>query len=219
MTLCTAAVFEGIETSAVNELGEKMKMDRISAQHNGSEILAGRESIVMINGKSQITEADIMATNGVIHVIDTFLPTDSSRPFTSLLQSRNLTLFKTLLELNGISDLVDSYENVSLFAPTDLALKSTKWVKKIESDPDSLKGNEELTQFLKYHIAKSSIKTCDITTEHYLESKSGDSLHVNLAYPRVSIIFVIHRSFSLNSYSHSNCSTVTLTGLQSIVHV
>lgn len=170
-------------------MGERMSLERVevpketSEQPSEADDLAGRKAI-MINGKSEVIESDIMATNGVMHVIDTLLPTESSLPLTSMLEARNLTYFKTLLELNGIDDLVDSYENVSIFAPTDDALQSNEWVKRIESDPDSLKGNEELTNFLNYHIAKPLIKTCELT-ERSLETETGDKVRVNL-YSTVS---------------------------------
>lgn len=187
MTFCSVAVVDGAKTSAINTMGERMNLERIevprtesSSSESPSEAadLVGTKSIV-INGKSQITESDIMATNGVMHVIDTLLPTESSLPITSLLEARNLTIFKTLLELNGLDEMVDSYENVSVFAPTDAALESTEWAKKIESEPDSLKGNEELSRFLQYHIAKPLIKTCDLT-ERTLDTESGDKVRVNL---------------------------------------
>lgn len=189
LTFCSVAVVEGAKTSAINEMGERMSLERVevpketSEQPSEADDLAGRKAI-MINGKSEVIESDIMATNGVMHVIDTLLPTESSLPLTSMLEARNLTYFKTLLELNGIDELVDSYENVSIFAPTDDALQSNEWVKKIESDPDSLKGNEELTNFLNYHIAKPLIKTCELT-ERSLETETGDKVRVNL-YSTVS---------------------------------
>jgi len=184
MTFCSVAVAEGAKTSAINSMGEKMTMERVEAPRTESESLTEADDLaakksIKINGKSHITETDIMATNGVMHVIDTLLPTDSSLPLTSMLEQRNLTVFKSLLELNGIDELVDSYENVSVFAPTDSALQSTEWAKKIESDPDSLKGNEELTKFLQYHIAKPLIKTCDLT-ERSLETENGEKIRVNL---------------------------------------
>lgn len=188
MTFCSVAVVEGAKTSAINTMGEKMSMERVevpkATSDSPSEIkseaedLAGRKAI-LINGKSEMIENDIMATNGVMHVIDTLLPTESSLPLTTMLESRNLTVFKTLLELNGLDEMVDSYENVSVFAPTNEALQSNEWAKKIESDPDSLKGDEELTKFLQYHIAKPLIKTCDLT-ERELDTENGDKIRVNL---------------------------------------
>lgn len=190
MTFCSVAVVEGAKTSAINKMGERMNLERVTVPKTTSdspseaEDLVGTSPSILINGKSEIVESDIMATNGVMHVVSTILETDSSLPLTSMLESRNLTLFKTLLELNGINELVDSYENVSIFAPTDGALESSEWVKKIQSDPDSLKGNEELTKFLQYHIAKPLIKTCDLT-ERALDTETGDKVRVNL-YSTVS---------------------------------
>lgn len=189
LTFCSVAVVEGAKTSAINAMGERMSLERVevpketSEQPSEADDLAGRKAI-KINGKSEVIESDIMATNGVMHVIDTLLPTESSLPLTSMLEARNLTYFKTLLELNGIDDLVDSYENVTVFAPTDDALQSNEWVKKIESDPDSLKGNEELTSFLNYHIAKPLIKTCELT-ERQLDTEASEKVRVNL-YSTVS---------------------------------
>lgn len=185
MTFCSVAVVEGAKTSAVNTMGERMNLERASAKKSATESPSEAEDLVdktkpiVINGKSEITESDIMATNGVMHVVDTILETDSSLPLTSMLASRNLTYFKSLLELNGLDDLVDSYENVSVFAPTDAALESSKWVELMKSDPDSLKGNEELTKFLQYHIAKPLIKTCDLT-ERLLDTQTDDKVRVNL---------------------------------------
>lgn len=187
MTFCSVAVVEGAKTSAINTMGERMNLERVEVPKSTSESEADdlvAKKAILINGKSEITETDIMATNGVMHVVTSLLPTDSSLPLTSMLESRNLTLFKTLLELNGLDDVIDSYENVSVFAPTDDALESTEWAKKIESDPDSLKGNEELTKFLQYHVAKPLIKTCDLT-ERSLDTQSGDKVRVNL-YSTVS---------------------------------
>lgn len=187
MTFCSVAVVNGAKTSAINSMGERMNMERASAIKSENPSEAEDMSItknILINGKTKITETDIMATNGVMHVVETILETESSLPLSSMLESRNLTLFKTLLELNGIDELVDSYENVSIFAPTDTALESSEWIEKITTDPDSLKGNEELTKFLQYHIAKPLIKTCDLS-ERTLDTESGDKVRVNL-YSTVS---------------------------------
>lgn len=195
MTFCSAAVFEGAKTNVLNKLGERMMLelkeqtkkesDAENVTPSEVEDLVGKK-LITIDGKAQIVEPDVMATNGVMHVIDALLPTDSSLPLTSMLESRNLTYFKMLLELNGIDEIVDSYENVTCFAPTNEALESNEWMKKLESDPSSLKDNEELTKFLQYHIAKPLVKTCDLT-ERSLNTEAGENVRINL-YSTVSLI-------------------------------
>lgn len=223
MTFCSVAVVDGAKTSAINTMGEKMNLERIATPNKSSESTSEAEDLagtknILINGKSQIIETDIMATNGVMHVVDSILDTDSSLPLTSMLQSRNLTYFKTLLELNGIVELVDSYENVSVFAPTNAALESSEWVKRIESDPDSLRGNEDLTKFLKYHIAKPLIKTCDLT-ERTLDTETGDKVRVNL-YSTVGHLVVknnVDISQSLIFYFSSSNNSIAYSIISSIV--
>lgn len=198
MTFCSAAVFEGAKTNVLNKLGERMmlelkeqtkKEDAENVTPSEVEDLVGKK-LITIDGKAQIIEPDVMATNGVMHVIDALLPTDSSLPLTSMLESRNLTYFKMLMELNGIDEIFDSYENVTCFAPTNEALESSEWMKKLETDPSSLKDNEELTKFLQYHIAKPLVKTCDLT-ERSLNTEAGDKVRINL-YSTVSSIYTTH---------------------------
>lgn len=106
LTFCSVAVVDGAKTSAINAMGERMSLERVEVPKGKTEELSEADDMasrkaIKINGKSEVIESDIMATNGVMHVIDTLLPTESSLPLTSMLGARNLTFFKTLLELNG----------------------------------------------------------------------------------------------------------------------
>lgn len=195
MTFCSVAVVDDAKTSAINLLGERMNLERVAAASttgaskamSEADDLAGTKTIE-INGKAHVIEADIMATNGVIHIVDELLPTDTAMPVSILMDSRNLTIFKKLIELNGFDDMIDSFENVSIFAPTDAALATNYWASKIDTEPESLKGNEELSKFIKYHIAKPLVKTCDLT-EQSMETETGDKVRVNL-YSTVSLAFI-----------------------------
>lgn len=199
MTFCSVAVANEAKTSAINSLGEKMNFERVdgapSSSRSTDEAMASEVEdlnggitsgvkVILVNGEARVGESDVMAINGVMHVVDTLLPTESAMPVSTLLESRNLTVFKQLIELNGFDEELDTYVNVSIFAPTDDALANNYWAKKIESEPDSLKGNAELTAFLKYHIAKPLTKTCDLS-ETQLDTEAGDKVRVNL-YSTVS---------------------------------
>lgn len=198
MTFCSVAVADEAKTSAINTLGEKINFERVDATQSGRTAEAGASEVddltgakvILVNGEARVTETDAMAINGVMHVVDTLLPTESAMPVSTLFDKRNLTIFKQLIELNGFDEELDSYMNVSIFAPTDEALENNYWTKKIESEPDSLKGNAELTAFLKYHIAKPLTKTCDLS-ESQLNTETGDKVRVNL-YSTVSRIIRTH---------------------------
>lgn len=201
MTFCSVAVADEAKTSAINSLGEKVNFERVDADTSGrsreasaSEVddLTGAK-VILVNGEARVSESDLMAINGVVHVVDTLLPTESAMPVSTLLEKRNLTMFKQLIELSGFGEELDSYVNVSIFAPTDEALESNYWAKKIETEPDSLKGNSELTSFLKYHIAKPLTKTCDLT-ENQLDTETGDKIRVNLYSTHTIFSNVLNRA-------------------------
>lgn len=198
MTFCSVAVADEAKTSAINTLGEKINFERVDAAQSGRSTEAGASEVddltgakvILVNGEARVTETDAVAVNGVMHVVDTLLPTESAMPVSTLFDKRNLTIFKQLIELNGFGEELDSYMNVSIFAPTDEALENNYWAKKIDSEPDSLKGNTELTSFLKYHIAKPLTKTCDLS-ESQLNTETGDKVRVNL-YSTVSQSFLLY---------------------------
>lgn len=183
MSFCSVAVVDGVRAGAENYLGLKLNLERADASTdaaNENEIadLTGVKSII-INGKAKIVESDIVGTNGILHVIDTVLPTDSGLPISSMLESQNLTIFGDLIEHGGFADEFDDMMNVSYFVPNDDAFDGTEWVKMLKENPEGLKGNEELKSFLMYHIAKPLTKTCDLS-EEMLKTENGNKLRINL---------------------------------------
>lgn len=200
MSFCSVAVVDGVRTGAENYLGLKLNLERADAttdSPNEKEIadLTGIKSII-INGKAKILESDIVGTNGVLHVIDTVLPTESGLPISSMLESRNLTVFGELIENGGFTEEFDNMMNVSFFVPKDDAFDGTEWLKMLKENPESLKGNAELKSFLTYHIAKPLTQTCDLT-EEVMKTENGNGLRVNL-YSTVIVICIT--SYNSNLY-------------------
>ena len=106
-----------------------------------------------------------------------------------MLENRNLTSFKKLLDASGLTDEFDSMTNVTFFLPTDKALESSEWMQKLESSTDALAGDEELSTFLKYHIAKPLTKTCELSEKILDTEVAGAGLRVNL-YSTVSLTHI-----------------------------
>lgn len=206
MTFCSAAVVNDDEakTTTYNMLGEKMLFERSSLKEeatgeettleteematNGTESKSELEDLndipaILINGKARILEKDIMGTNGVVHIIDTVLETQSGLPITSMLQSRNLTIFKKLMEYGSFDNEFDLLSNATYFVPTDLAFESTEmgkyWADQLEEAPQKLKNNEKLKQFLQYHVVQPLTKTCEFT-EKMMPTMMGEPLRINL---------------------------------------
>uniref|UniRef100_A0A1I8PHX2 Transforming growth factor-beta-induced protein ig-h3 n=1 Tax=Stomoxys calcitrans TaxID=35570 RepID=A0A1I8PHX2_STOCA len=186
LTFCTVASVAGAKTIAYNLLGEPMRFNRTKSESAAATATATEgktevevEQPVIINGIAKIMEADIMGTNGVMHVIDTIMPTESALPLSSLMQEKNVTLFKRLLEASGMDNTFDDLDNVTVFAPTDKALQTTKWPQLLEESPEQLRDNPELAEFLNYHVIKPMIKTCDLEVKQ-LPTINGDKVRINL---------------------------------------
>lgn len=86
MTFCSCAVVAETKTNTVNLLGEKLnfeinKKKDTENDENANEIaaLVGDRRNILINQQSRILETDLMATNGVVHVVETILETDSGK--------------------------------------------------------------------------------------------------------------------------------------------
>ncbi|XP_036334207.1 transforming growth factor-beta-induced protein ig-h3 [Rhagoletis pomonella] len=180
LTFCSVASIPGAKTTAYNVLGEAMRFNRSDSSAGKSEVadLVGEQPVI-INGIAKIIDADIMGTNGVLHVIDTILPTMSALPLSTLMEEKNVTIFKRLLEAAGLDNSFDDMDNVTVFAPTDKALQDSKWAQLLEESPEQLRNNAELIEFLKYHVVQPMTKTCDLS-DTTLPTIAGPEVRVNL---------------------------------------
>lgn len=179
------AVVEKAKTNTFNLLGDRLFFERTSAgataestENDDATDDSTEDLQIIINKQARITEADIMAKNGVMHILDTVLETDSARPVTSVMENQNLTIFKRLIEEGNLEEIFNGLSNASFFVPTDKAFENSEWKTILENDPESLKDNSELRKFLEYHIA-DYMKTCNLT-EELITTQAGGSLRVNL---------------------------------------
>lgn len=184
ITFCSLAAINGVKTSTYNLLSEKLEFEYLSGGKTELADMADKKmQRLKINGISTIRETDLMGTNGVVHVIDTVLPTESGMPLSNTLSSRNLTIFKQLIDDAGLEDEFDAMSNKTFFIPSDKAFEQSEsgqyWIKQLKEHPESLKDNVLLKQFLEYHVAQPLIKTCDLQ-ENMIKSKTGEDLRVNL---------------------------------------
>jgi transforming growth factor-beta-induced protein len=188
LTFCSSAVADPeAKVSAYNMLGEKMIFER-SVENEDDKVTneirtTVNEAVILINDKAKIMERDLMGTNGVLHIIDTVLETQSGLPITTMLSSKNLTIFKSLIEYGSFSDDFDNLDNATYFAPSDEAFETSEagkyWVQQLKETPQKLKNNEKLKEFLSYHVVQPLTKSCELS-EKMLQTNMGEPLRVNL---------------------------------------
>ena len=123
----------------------------ITMANGDSAAISLGESGLMING-SNIVTTDIVAANGIIHVIDAVLQAPSVGPAPIGIVAASSGSFTTLtaaVEAAGLGEaLMDPNANLTVFAPTDDAFAELP-----SGQLEALLGNTEaLTDLLQYHL-------------------------------------------------------------------
>ncbi|MFZ0545243.1 MAG: fasciclin domain-containing protein [Candidatus Promineifilaceae bacterium] len=147
------------------------------------------EDGVVLNETVPVTTAEIQATNGVVHIIDTVLPyPEGNTVFASEKGSPNNSIvevlandgrFDTLLSLLERADLMGELQDTSasytLFAPTDEAFEKVppelleEWL----ADPEGA-----LNTILSYQIVNDRLTINQIANAKYLPTLEGRAIAV-----------------------------------------
>jgi transforming growth factor-beta-induced protein len=176
----------------VNTLSSGPEQTAISLQVNADEVI--------LNGSSEITSADILATNGVIHVIDKVL-----LPPTVVNLAINNPQFSILVEAVLKAELAETLSGAgpfTVFAPTNAAFEELFTALGVSGIADLTK--EQLTPILLYHVVSGNVLSSELSSGN-VATLNGD-IAVNLG-----------ASVTINS-----SSVVVLTDVQGsngIVHV
>ncbi len=136
---------------------------------------------VMINNAT-VTKADIMASNGVIHVIDTVLMPPSDIVDTAVADGR----FKTLTAALTAAGLVDTLKGAgpfTVFAPTDDA-----FAKLPAGTLDALLADKaKLTAVLTYHVVAGRVMSADVVKLTSADTVNGKPVTIKVDNGKVYI--------------------------------
>ena len=124
------------------------------------KLLVDLESGVQINGMSNVTSADIMASNGVIHIIDEVL-----LPPTVVDIAIANPSFTYLVAAVVKADLVNALMAdgpFTVFAPTDAAFEALFTELGVTGIEDL--SAETLTPILLYHVVSGNVRAADVST-------------------------------------------------------
>lgn len=173
LTLCSSAVVKNARAHVQNLVKHTMSFEREANDQ------------ILINGVARAIESDLMATNGVLHVIDEALPSDAAMTVLSLLMDQNSTIFADLIVKSGFADEFEDLRGVTFFAPTDKALRNSPWKYALDSNATNLMKNQSLYDFLANHISGSVIgshefRTGFVKTMAKQELKMNSILNVSL---------------------------------------
>jgi uncharacterized surface protein with fasciclin (FAS1) repeats len=156
---------------------EVTSIDAIAAAGTSVEMANGDEAMISLGDaglmidSSNIVTTDIVASNGIIHVIDSVLsaPSVASAPLAVTLASNgSFTSLSQAIENAGLTDaLMDENANLTVFAPTDEAFSQLNAMRgspinKRPTYSGSAKSvDEDLANLLTYHVYGDTVLAGD----------------------------------------------------------
>ena len=160
---------------------------QIATTLNGSDITVTINNGVFINGTSQVIVADVVASNGVVHVVNEVLSPAAPQQFTIwdvIQNSPDHTTLEAVVGLAGLDGALDSPGAFTVFAPTDaaFALVPQPIIDALIADPTGL-----LTFILTYHVVPSVALSTDLADGQVITTLSGQDVTVSIVNGSVFI--------------------------------
>merc|ERR1712139_265491 len=133
---------------------------------------------VLVN-KAKVTTADVDASNGVVHIIDTVLIPPSPAPSKNIVQlaaaTPDLSTLVTALKAGSLTKALSGTGPFTVFAPTNEAFaKLPKTTLDHLLDPKNIK---ELDAVLEYHVLSGvAVSKADLKSEQKVKTLEGQDV-------------------------------------------
>ncbi|KAJ8964176.1 hypothetical protein NQ317_009268 [Molorchus minor] len=165
---------------------------------------------VILEGKAKIVEADIMATNGVIHLINEIIIPDAGLYVGSVLKNQNFTKFQEIVEKAGLKEEVNGLSNGTVLVPSNKAFETPeakKLLEEAENDPEKLKS------VIRYHIIQGLLPSNDMSNNLKLTTNDdGKLLRINLYSTLPLFTNIVNRATAncarLTGFDEKACGSV-----------
>ena len=168
---------------------------------NGDKVKFGVSNGIVTVGGATVTTADVQASNGIIHVIDTVLMPPVDIPATAQTTGIHNSLVAAVIQADLLATLQGTGP-FTVFAPTDQAFSDAG----IDlAALDTPAGKIALTDILLYHVVSAEVPAADVT-----ECMSADAVNGQ------PLSFTVGASVMVNGATVIATDVVTSNGL---IHV
>ncbi len=135
-------------------------------------------------GGAKVVQADVAASNGVVHVIDTVLiPAAEKNLVETAIDAGQFTTLATLLTKADLVDTLTGKGPFTVFAPTDEAFKAVP-----QETLDALAANPgQLRAVLLYHVVPGKVTAEKVVTLNSAETAQGSDVTIKSSYGNVMI--------------------------------
>jgi transforming growth factor-beta-induced protein len=201
-SILTYHVIAGKVTAA-----EVVKLNKATTVNGKDITIEVKDGNVILNGSIKVIITDIMASNGVIHVIDgVLLPPADPKPSIVDIAVGNPD-FSTLVAALQKANLVDALSGkgpFTVFAPTNAAFE--KLASSLSVEVADLLELPNLADILLYHVAKGAVKAEEAVALGSIQTLQGASVHVSKS----------HGSILIN---HSKVISADIEASNGVIHV
>ena len=172
------------EVKAAALLGTTQAIPSVEGAHLH---LDGSNDKVVINETTNVIQADVQASNGVIHAVDSvLLPTivDTAKGYND--GTTTFTTLVTAIQAAGLTDTLAGDGTFTVFAPTDQAFANLKEQLGDDAFNAILADKDQLTKILTYHVFGSSQFAQDLKAGHNV-TLAGQNIKIGLDGESVKI--------------------------------
>jgi uncharacterized surface protein with fasciclin (FAS1) repeats len=153
-----------------------------TVQGNALSVTAGKDGVMV--GTAKVVATDVVANNGVIHVIDSVLLPPANLVATAAKAGK----FQTLLTAATAAGLADTLANggpFTVFAPTDEAF--AKLGKDTLADLLKPENKDKLAAILKYHVVAGKVQAADVVARKSVVTLQGGEAKISVQDGKVKI--------------------------------
>ncbi|CAG8676811.1 2244_t:CDS:2 [Cetraspora pellucida] len=162
------------------EIAEKLGEGKIGQKSKIEKVIGKLGHEIMYVGNGKITETDLQADNGIIHVIDRVLITPMDA-LTTLDSFDQLQLFTSYLRIMDLDNYIKIGNHITVFAPTDDSInKNLKHYEREYLTGNCGGGFRDLDRLTKHHLHYDNVLyTTSFNSEKSdVETAQGEPLEV-----------------------------------------
>ncbi|KAL1465277.1 hypothetical protein WDU94_004860 [Cyamophila willieti] len=162
-TICTAAI-PNKKRSTIDLNGEWLSLERDAS------------GTLVVGDKAHTERPDIMATNGVIHIVNKVIQPKSAQPTSQILSQSNHTTWLELVQKANLMDMIDQTVNLTMFVPSEASLNEPATKEKLDA-----MSPEALRDVVLYHAAQPKVCSCEMENDMVVNSTlEGQKLQINM---------------------------------------
>ena len=193
--LAEALMVTAEELLALPNLGEILQYHVVAGAALSTDLTDGQEIATLLGpnvtvtigetgvfiNDAMVTAADIVADNGVVHVIDAVLlpPTPEATTVVDIIvNSEDHTLLEAAVGAAGLVDALSAEGPFTVFAPTDAAV--TALVEALEITAEDLLALPNLGDILQYHVVAGAALSTDLTDGQEIATLLGPNVTVTI---------------------------------------